>query len=291
MLIYYSLNGTIICIMKIMKIMKKFIVPLLKISALVLIFAVSIAVYAFFVEPQLLTVKHYTIENKALAGTRLVFASDFHIKKNQQNRLKSIVNLINSSYPDIIVLGGDFVNGYDREDNIQPAEMTKELSKLRAPYGVYAVVGNHDRWYGVERVKSVLKNSGIMLLLNENKQIKLQSKKFFLAGADDPLTGEPDIKRALKNSKKPVVFVTHSPDIFPQIPSGVDLVLAGHTHGGQVVVPFIGPVVVPSEYGSSYAFGKIESNGKVMIVTKGLGTSVLHVRFNCLPEIVVVDFV
>ena len=274
-----------------MKIMKKFIVPLLKISALVLIFAVLIAVYAFFVEPQLLTVNHYTIKNSALKGTRLVFASDFHIKKNQQNRLKSIVNLINRSYPDIIVLGGDFVNGYDREDNIELAEMSKELSKLRAPYGVYAVLGNHDRWYGENQVKNVLKHSNIVLLKNENKQIKTPAKTIFVAGVDDLVTGTPDVEQALKNTKKPVIFVTHSPDIFPQIPAGTDIVLAGHTHGGQVVVPFVGPVVVPSEYGNRYAFGKIKSNGKVMIVTKGLGTSILRVRFNCLPEIVVVDFV
>ncbi len=277
--------------MKIMKIMKKFIVPLLKISALVLIFAAITAVYAFFIEPNLLTLNHYTIKNSALKGTRLVFAADFHIKKNQSGRLKRIVNLINSQNADIILLGGDYVNGMDRADNIPLVEMEKELSKLCAPYGVYAVWGNHDRWYGENQVKNVLKHSNIVLLKNENKQIKTPAKTIFVAGVDDLVTGTPDVEQALKNTKKPVIFVTHSPDIFPQIPAGTDIVLAGHTHGGQVVVPFLGPVVAPSEYGSRYALGKIEDNGKVMIVTKGLGTSILHVRFNCLPEIVVVDFV
>jgi len=105
------------------------------------------------------------------------------------------------------------------------------------------------------------------------------------------MTASPNIYEALENTKSPTILLTHTPDIFPKVPSDVNLTLAGHTHGGQVRLPLLGALIVPSDYGNKYSSGLIEEKGKKMIVTNGIGVSILPIRFNCPPEIVVLEFV
>lgn len=114
--------------------------------------------------------------------------------------------------------------------------------------------------------------------------------KIYIAGVEDKATRTPKIYNALENTKNPVILLTHSPDVFQKVPSGVNLTLSGHVHGGQARLPILGTLIVPSDYGDKYSLGLIEEKGKKMIVTKGIGNSILNVRFNCVPEIVVIEF-
>lgn len=250
-----------------------------------------ICFWSFFIEPHFLTVKNYKIKNDYLKGLKIVYAADLHLQPCDEQRLKRIVKKINDKNPDIVLLGGDFVNGQSQEATLPMELIAKELSTVKSRYGIYCVLGNHDWWYNGELVIKELKNNKINVLLNENKEVKLSDgRSIFIAGVEDLSTREPDIKKALKNTKEGVVLLTHSPDIFPEINESVDLILAGHTHGGQVNIPFFGPIFVPSDYGSKYAGGLIKEDGKTMIVSKGIGTSSVHVRLNCVPEILFIEF-
>lgn len=263
---------------------------ILNIILFLFILPILIFIWAFYIEPNMLVVKHYSIINEKLAGIRIVFASDFHLKSSEEKKLERIVKKINKQEPDIVLLGGDFVNGHDFENTLEIDKIARGLSNIKSKYGICSVLGNHDWWLDGEGIKHNLKKENINVLLNENKVIKINSQDVFIAGTEDLITREPDIKKTLQNTTSPVILVTHSPDIFPQIPSSVDLTLAAHTHGGQVIIPFLGPLIVPSDYGSKYAVGLIEENNKKMIVSKGIGTSIISVRFNCAPEIIVIDF-
>ncbi len=118
----------------------------------------------------------------------------------------------------------------------------------------------------------------------------MRGKEIYIAGVEDKMTASPDVYEALENAKSPTIFLTHTPDVFPKVPSRINLTLAGHTHGGQVILPVLGALVVPSEYGDKYLAGFIEEKGKRLIVSRGIGVSVLPIRFNCPPEIVVIEF-
>ncbi|MFI3299930.1 MAG: metallophosphoesterase [Candidatus Gastranaerophilales bacterium] len=264
--------------------MKKLFVIVFKI---VLLFSV----YAFFVEPNIILTKKYTITNKDLSGLKIVFVGDFHIRPYQKNKLKRIVTKINSQNPDIILSIGDYINGHKIEASLKPSAIVDELTHLKSRYGFYTVLGNHDNWYVGISVENEFNKKNLVVLDNSNIKIDYSGKDFFIAGVEDLYTGEPDVKKALNNTTNPVILLTHNPDVFVDVPESVDLTLAGHTHGGQVRFPFLGALVIPSKYGNKYAKGLIEEDKKKMIVTTGLGTSILHLRFNCFPEIVVIDFV
>lgn len=255
------------------------------------IFILFILWWSFLVEPNTIIVKHYKIKNEALKNTKIVFASDFHLKKNENKKLKRIVRLINKQNADIVLLGGDFVNGQTEVSTLHQKAIAQGLSQIKSKHGIYAVLGNHDWWYDGSAVKNALAQCGIKVLMNENHSIKINNKKIYIAGVEDLSTREPDVKKALINTTKPVIFLTHSPDTFVDIPDSVDLILAGHTHGGQIIIPFWGPFFVPSDYGNKYAQGLISEDNKKMIVSRGIGTSSIHARFNCLPEIIVIDFI
>ena len=242
--------------------------------------------WAFFVEPNILEIKHLKINNENLDGLKIVFASDFHIKPYEKHRLKKIIRKINEQNPHIILLGGDYVNSHKKNMTYPIAKIASELKSLKSKYGTFAVLGNHDGWQGKYEVIQALQDNNIQVL--ENSNINLD--KFSVAGVEDLQTGNPNLQKALKNAEKNIILLTHSPDIFPQVPDTVMLTLAGHTHGGQIVFPGIKPLLVPSIYGTKYAFGLIQENNKKMYVSKGMGTSILPLRFNCRPEIVVIEF-
>ena len=164
------------------------------------------------------------------------------------------------------------------------------LSKIKAPGGIYAVLGNHDWWYGGENIATALEAVGIKVLANNSQTTNLNGTPLCLAGVEDITTRRPNILQALKNCREDTILISHSPDIFPDVPQNVMLTLAGHTHGGQITLPLIGAPVVPSKFGQRYARGLIEEKGRKMIVSQGLGTSLLPIRFNTLPEIVILVF-
>ena len=168
-----------------------------------------------------------------------------------------------------------------------------DLKRLNTKYGAYSVIGNHDYWAGYDNVKEMLERVGIKVLANSNESLILKNgKKLYIAGVEDLQTGSPNIKIALEGTESnPTILLTHSPDVFVEVlKDSVNLTLAGHVHGGQIRLPFIGALIIPSKYGNKYSQGLIEEKGRKMIVTKGIGTSILPLRFNCTPEIVVINF-
>ena len=239
-------------------------------------------IWSFFIEPNLITIKYFQIE--ALEDKKIVFASDFHIAKYDKKRLEKIVDTINKQNPDLVLFGGDFIKGHDGKNTMPIEEQVKIFKQIKAP--IVSIVGNHDGWYNKEKVIRILKNNDINVLVNEN--IKIDN--IFIAGVDDVQTGYPDVKQALKGCVGKTILLTHNPDVYFDVDKKVDLILAGHVHGGQIRFPFIGALIAPSNYGTKFADKYVfKETQNTMIVSKGLGTSILSLRFYCLPDIIVIN--
>ena len=250
-------------------------------AELIFLIILVLGIWAFFIEPNSLVVKRYDVD--CTNGMRVVFASDFHIGKFSRERLQKIVKLINMQNPDLILLGGDFIKGHSGKNSLDIELQVQELAKLRAP--VITVLGNHDCKYNRDKVKSALESVGITVLVNSN----ICFNGLWVAGVDEMQTSTPDVELALNGTSSPRILLSHTPDIYYDVCEDVDLILAGHTHGGQVAFPPFGAPLVPSKYGSKFANRIIEETNNKMIITKGLGTSILPVRFNSVPEIVVLE--
>lgn len=263
--------------------------------ALLLLLAV-LAIWAFLIEPNRLIVHPETIqiENwpQELAGLRMAVISDIHTGAPFVNdqKLKDIVDRTNALNPDLIVLLGDYMSPNSwHSHRVEPEVTAAALKSLKAPLGVYSVLGNHDWWYNGERVRRAFEQDGIRVLDDEVTEIKWHEKSFWLVGLADLWTRPQHIEETI--AKIPpgstIIALTHNPDIFPRLPQTVPLLIAGHTHGGQVNLPFIGTPIVPSRFGRKYTAGHIFENGHHMFVTTGIGTSILPVRFRVPPEIVI----
>ena len=253
-----------------------------------------LAAWAFWLEPASLELREYRLEipkwPRSLAGLRIAALADMHVGSpfNGLDKLERIVALTNQSKPDLIVLLGDYViDGVAGGEFVPPNEWAPVLAKMQAPLGVWAVLGNHDWWLDAESVRSTLERHGIRVLENSSAPIHHGAEEFWLTGIGDFLASRPNIPRALQQvpEHSPSIAITHNPDVFPRVPPRVNLLIAGHTHGGQVSVPFFGPLIVPSSYGRRYAAGHIVENGRHLFVSTGLGTSILPVRFLVPPEI------
>lgn len=279
------------------------------------IIAGALGGYAFAVEPLYrLAVSHYRVRTERFKGLasqvggplRIAVLADFHACEPWMPvpRIKNIVDRTNALKPDVIVLLGDYVAGLKRfRSAIVPMKQWSDaLSSLRAPLGVHAILGNHDWWVDGPAVSGHLERVGIQVLENRAFSIMLPSgSQLWLAGLGDQLAiplgrgrfrGVDDLDGTLAqitDDHSPVILLAHEPDIFPEVPDRVDLTLSGHTHGGQVRLPFFGSPVVPSRFGQRYAYGHIVEKNQQLIVSGGLGCSMLPVRFGVPPEIVMIE--
>jgi len=266
-----------------------------KIIALALFSALSLlAVYALFIEPNRLIVHSETITLTSwppeLHGMKIAAISDIHAGSPhiKLDKIRHLVELTNAQQPDLVLLPGDFViqdvlgGGF-----IEPTALVAELKGLKASLGVFATLGNHDWWYNAPRVKSAFEEAGIKVLENQTVKIERNGKAFWLAGFSDEWEGNPNIAETLRQvvDESPIIAFTHNPDLFPTIPNRVALTVAGHTHGGQVALPLVGRLVVPSRFKQRYAAGLVIESGKQLFVTTGVGTSIIPVRFGVPPEI------
>jgi len=241
----------------------------------------------------MLVVRHPTMELPGWKSElRIAVLSDLHVGSPHVglDKVRTIVEKTNAENPALVVLLGDFVIGGPNRSGgvrgggfVEPEQTAAELKKLHAPLGVYAVLGNHDWWYDGERVGRALTDAGIPVL--ENRAVRVGP--IWLGGIADFWTREPDVAGTLKQvtTDDPVVLITHNPDIFPEVPARVSLLLAAHTHGGQVNLPIVGRVITTSRLG--YAAGEYVERGRHLFVTTGIGTSILPVRFGVPPEIVI----
>lgn len=211
-----------------------------------------------------------------------------------------IVHRVNGLRPDLIVLMGDYAtNHLGISRPVPPAETMAVLAKLEAPLGRYAILGNHDYWDGIEPFRAALTASGIPLLENRAVRINTPSGGFWLAGTASMIAerlghrsfrGFEDIPGTLAQvtDAAPLIWLAHEPDLFVRMPERVCLTLSGHTHGGQIRIPGFGAPFVPSEFGNRFAYGHIVEGGRDLVVSSGLGTSILPLRFAMPPEITLV---
>ena len=271
----------------------------------------SLASYAFAFEPRYrLAVTPYRLRPPrwpALAKPlRLAVIADMHACEPWMpiSRIAEIVETTNALEPDITVLLGDYVRGLAgfRTSEVRVSAWAPVLGKLKAPLGVYSILGNHDWWSGAGPVRAALQDNGIPVLENEARLIEPKAgPKFWLAGLGDQLAlpngrggwrGVHDMGKTLAqvtDDAAPAILLAHEPDIFPKVPERFSLTLSGHTHGGQVNLPFIGRPIVPSRFGQRYAYGHVVEGEKHLIVSGGLGLSNLPVRFGVPPEIVLIE--
>jgi predicted MPP superfamily phosphohydrolase len=231
-----------------------------------------------------------------VAGTapiRIALLSDIHLGNGGMTptRLSSIVDQVNAVRPDLILIAGDFVTGHDADGAAERAAgLTAPLSGLRAPLGVLAVFGNHDHWTAPASIRAALAKAGILVLENQ----AVRRGPLAIIGAGDHFSGHDDLPRALSEARRiggvPVV-VTHSPSLAPALPPGYPLVLAGHTHCGQVVLPWVGPLLSlsPREswrrlYDPRYRCGVVRDPGRATIVTAGVGSGTAPIRLGAMPD-------
>ena len=257
----------------------------------------AVAVGVLAVEsPHSFEVNHHSRGVRGLAaGLRVALLTDFHLGPNLgPSDLARWVQASNAVRPDLVCLVGDIVDQAYRGDLSELKEM---LPDLRAPLGVYAVPGNHDRtrYRRFDVFAEALREARVSLLMNESVAARDDVR---IAGLDDYRVGRPDLDATLAGQSGgdgvATLFLTHNPDVIPELSevaeSGVDLLLAGHTHGGQIRLPGIGPLVTSSAYGARYASGWVPAPMPAF-VSRGLGVTSLPFRFACPAEVVVLDLV
>jgi len=221
------------------------------------------------------------------APLRVVLISDVHIGTPAMDgaRLARIVAQINALHPDLVVIAGDFIFGHvPGSAGRLGAPMVAPLKALSAPLGVVAVLGNHDHWTGGETVRGLLEQAGVTVV--ENKAIRRGVLVLGLLGDDFSHHADlPATLAAMDALAGPRLMLTHSPDIAPKLPARIPLLLAGHTHCGQVMIPFHGPVSDVSRYGARYRCGVRIEGGRTVITTAGLGTSGGPFRLGAPPDL------
>jgi hypothetical protein len=205
-----------------------------------------------------------------------------------RQRIEAIVDRVNRLRPDVVMLTGDYVSDKTlRTSTLSSEDAIAPFARLRSTLGTFAVLGNHDHWRDQAQMAAALRRADIVLLSNAHTR----AGPLAVAGVDDAFTRRDDLEAALRgiDATRPILLLSHSPDIFPEVDGRVGLTLAGHTHAGQIALPYVGPLFTASRYGNRFAHGHIVESDRHMIVSAGLGTSILPLRFGVPPEIVMVD--
>jgi len=275
-------------------------------SALVL--GTALGTYAIGIEPNFrLQIPQWGVAHPSWPQTmpplRVAVLTDIHAVEPWMSaaRIGRIVETANGLGADLIVLLGDYVEAMSDKfitGDVPIRAWAEALGRLRAPLGVFSVLGNHDWYQDQKGVRAGLQQVGIPVLENNAIKIDKGGRRFWLAGLGDQLAMRrrgrrgvddlPGTMRQVMADSDPVVLLAHEPDIFVDVPGRVAVTLAGHTHGGQVCLPLIGRPVVPSSFGQRFAYGHIEEGGRHMIVCAGLGLTGVPVRFGVPPEIALV---
>ncbi len=236
----------------------------------------------------------------SLVGLRLVLVSDLHRGPViSQSYLEAVVDTVNRLKPDLVLMPGDFVS----RSASYFAGVTQALTRLRPSIASVATLGNHDNWEGTDEALDALNAAGVIVLhnrsvhLNPDRTLSEKGERgLCLAGVDDLGSGKPDLALALSgvSSKVPRLLLSHNPDLAEdeEATKGsprVDLQLSGHTHGGQIVLPGVGPLVSGSRHGLKYLAGWAQGPHWPVFVTRGIGTSLVPVRVGADPEILVFE--
>jgi predicted MPP superfamily phosphohydrolase len=255
--------------------------------------ALGSAVYAHFIEPNWLEVRVVPLKLPRLPAAfhhfRIVHISDFHLGNPMAaRRLLRAAAAIQRIEPDMIAITGDFIHkrAYMVRDDLLAA-----LQPLEAPDGVFAVMGNLDHSSGAQGLREVLQSSHILELNNAVHTIHRGDAQLHIAGVDDPVFRQDDLDSVLDQlpARGAAILLAHVPDYadFSAATGRFDLQLSGHSHGGQIRLPLIGPPVLPS-YGNRYPAGQYQIGSMMQYTNRGLGTIFPHVRLNVRPEISVI---
>ncbi|MGI8923617.1 MAG: metallophosphoesterase [Fimbriimonadales bacterium] len=252
---------------------------------------------AILVEPRWLALETVEVPIEDLPapfdGYRIAQLSDFHYPNCiSEGFICKAFALTAEFNPDIIALTGDFVHSYDRaeRDSLPTPSLTGVLAGASAPDGVIGVLGNHDHWFGASGVRAELLKTAVKLLENENLVVRRGSDSIAFSGLGDFWEGEIDLDRTLGAlpPHMPRIVLQHNPDLAEVFPAGyrVDLQLSGHTHGGQIRVPFGPAPLVPSKYGNKYRQGLVQGPRHPVYISRGIGvSSPIPLRFWCRPEV------
>jgi len=262
----------------------------------------TLLIWACLIEPRWVAHREISLADTGLVspsthGLKVVLTSDWHLSKKPLWRVMTIARVqkivadINASQPDVIIIAGDLIADRDYKPTIAataPQEIAQVLGGLKAKYGVYATLGNHDWWFDGDAFMQALQAKGITVL--ENKSIKINGLDLWLTGIGDALTAHHKPIQALQGlpPNAPAIIAMHDPGTLKQVAASWHnrnaIFMAGHTHGGQVYLPFIGALIVPATAPREWAYGWVSYLGKRMYVTSGLGVSILPVRMNMRPE-------
>lgn len=244
----------------------------------------------------------------AFHGFKIVQLSDIHSSLIVgRDHIAEAADLAMSQKPDLIVLTGDFISGKTKFGSGSVGEFDRKyldrcieaFSLLKAPMGIYAVLGNHDFWSGSEAIQTIMpefeRHLGVTWLRNRHVVLEKGKDQLALLGVDDYWETSCSLENAYKglDQEKVKILLSHNPDINEAVyPSmKIDLILSGHTHGGQVVMPFIGMPFLPSPFGQKYRQGLIRDSNRQTYVTRGIGHLVAPVRYNCPPEVTLIKLV
>lgn len=265
-----------------------------RLTLIILCFLVVAWVYSIKIEPKMLIKKEIKLKNDINynnGNVKIIQFSDVHLGDFfSLNQLEKVVKKINENEPDIVVFTGDLIDVASQYENIN--EISNVLSKIDVKLGKYAVYGNHDYGGGAVRVyENIMKESGFKVLVNENHSIKVSpNKNINILGVDDVLLGKPNIEKTVKNIRRNDynILLSHEPDYVDKFKDyNIDLVLSGHSHGGQVYIPFYGPLK-STTYGEKYTRGLYNLNNQrdtKLYVNTGLGNTKLPIRLGNVPNI------
>lgn len=260
--------------------------------------AAGLALYAAEISRHELSVEERTFSiarlPDAFRGMRIVQVSDFHYADfTEPFFVREMVHRINQLRPDMVLLTGDFVSfgplpiSWARKHIHGCAAI---LSKIECPLH-YAILGNHDYVVGTDYVAGPLRENGIPVLVNASVALERGGQRIWLAGLGSACSQDADFSGVLRRlpAGEPVVMMAHEPDILPDVArhGGVDLMLSGHTHGGQVRFPFMPPFHLP-EYGRNFLEGMFRMGPTQLYVNRGIGAVGVPFRFRCPPEITVI---
>lgn len=289
----------------------------LKLTAATGVLGLSGSAYATLVEPMLSPrLRRYDVHPKRWPSDltlSIAVVADLHSCKPWMDlpRIEKIVAQTNALGADLIVLLGDFITGHRFVTGpVEAADWSRALAQLKAPLGVHAVLGNHDWWQDADAmrrqsgptfVRLALEKVGIPVYENDVTRLTKDGRSFWLAGLGDQIAFEPAFRRgeyprrgvddldatlAKVPPGEPLVLMAHEPDVMARIDDRVSLLLSGHTHGGQVRLFGWSPIV-PSRFGNRYAYGHVRERCD-LIVSGGLGCSIMPIRFGMPPELVMV---
>lgn len=257
----------------------------------VILFLIAAISAYLFIEPYLIKIEEIEINDpdipRAFLGKKIAFISDIHFGFNYSDqRLNRLVEKINEQKPDLVLLGGDYIE--KKASLAQPC--FEQLKKIEAPLGIFGVLGNHDHWESAQVVQEAMSGAGIVNIDNKGFWIEYEDQKIRIGGVGDLWNDtqkiEPVIDDVLANDF--LILVSHNPEYAEQLETDlVDLIVAGHHHGGQFAPFDLWTTFMKTDYGAKYKSGFVQTDKTKVFVSTGVGTTWLPIRFMARPEIVI----